>query len=183
MEPGEFTQTLARCREGDTQAQQRLIELVYADLKQVARRHLGRNRWIGTLDTTALLHESYLRIAGDTPDVANRAHFLNLASRIMRQVICDHARKRLRQRAHAEVTPMDELSLAVAREAREVVAVDDALADLARTEPRQAQVVECRFFGGLSVEETAQALSISVRTVERDWTQARQWLAEHLVID
>jgi RNA polymerase sigma factor (TIGR02999 family) len=178
---GEFTETLERCRNGDAEAQHRLVGLIYADLKAIARRHLRGNRWVATLDTTSLLHETYLRIAAPTTTIESRAHFLNLASRVMRQVVCDHARRRLRERAHAgDRVTLDDETTAVLRQAREIVALDDALADLARLQPRQAHVVECRFFGGLSVEETADALAIGVRTVERDWADAREWLAAQL---
>jgi len=175
----DFLALLERCRNGETQAQHALAALVYADLKHIARRHLNRSRWINTLDTTSLLHESYLRLGNATElPLASRAHLLNVASRAMRRVVCDHARRRLRQQDPMPIVPHNQA--AVLDEARRIAALDDALRDLARIEPRQASVVECRFFTGLSLVETALALDVSERTVERDWADARRWLAAQL---
>jgi RNA polymerase sigma factor (TIGR02999 family) len=175
----DFLALLERCRNGEAHAQHALAVLVYADLKHIARRHMNRSRWINTLDTTSLLHESYLRLgnASDLP-LASRAHLLNVASRAMRRVVCDHARRRLRQQEQLPMAPDNDAALL--DEARRIAALDDALRDLARVEPRQASVVECRFFTGLSLSETALALDISERTVERDWADARRWLASQL---
>ncbi|HSX60914.1 MAG TPA: ECF-type sigma factor [Tahibacter sp.] len=175
----DFLALLERCRNGEAHAQHALAALVYADLKHIARRHLKRGRWINTLDTTSLLHESYLRLgnAAELP-LASRAHLLNVASRAMRRVVCDHARRRLRRQDPLPVLLDDDAALF--DEARRITALDDALRDLARVEPRQASVVECRFFTGLSLSETALALDVSERTVERDWADARRWLAMQL---
>ncbi|MBL8296712.1 MAG: sigma-70 family RNA polymerase sigma factor [Rhodanobacteraceae bacterium] len=176
---GEFLATLERCRDGDVRAQQALSTLVYDDLKAIARRHLRRNRWINTLDTTSLLHESYLRLANAAAlSAESRAHLLNLVSCAMRHVVCDHARRRLRQSQRPADAPDADKTLL--EQARNITALDDALQDLARIQPRQARVVECRFFTGLSLSETALALNISERTVERDWSDARRWLASQL---
>ena len=183
MQGGEFTDMLARCRAGDEGAQSRLVALIHGDLRRLARRHLSGNRWIATLDTTALVNESYLRLVSPSAQhVETRAHFLNLASRVMRQIVVDYARVRLRDRKRFErVEDVDPDRLrAELVQARQFVALDDALADLARIDERKARVVDCRFFGGLSEDETAQALGIGLRTVQREWNEARAWLAEHM---
>jgi RNA polymerase sigma factor (TIGR02999 family) len=177
MDPGEFTQVLARFREGDDAARQQLIGLIHGDLRQIARRHLSGNRWIATLNTTALVNESYMRLVSPAAEhVATRPHFLNLAALAMRQIVCDYARKRLRDPVDRAVEPPDEHD-AVQAQAEQFVALDEALNDLARTNARQARLVECRFFAGLSEEETASALNMSLRSVQREWQSARQWLA------
>ena len=184
MDAGEFTLTLAGHRSGDAGAQQRLIALIYGDLRRLARRHLAGNRWIPALDTTSLINESYLRLVSPAAQhVQTRAHFLNLASRVMRQIVCDYARRRLRENEHIvgsdvgaeQPRQRDELA-----QADQFVRLDEALQDLARVNERQARVIECRFFAGLSEEETAAALAASLRTVQRDWADAREWLAHHM---
>jgi RNA polymerase sigma factor (TIGR02999 family) len=183
MQGGEFTEMLARYRAGEESAHARLVALIHGDLRRLARRHLSGNRWIATLDTTALVNESYLRLVSPASQhVETRAHFLNLASRVMRHIVVDFARKRLRERKRFESSgEMDPERLeAELAQARQFVALDDALADLARVDERKARVVDCRFFGGLSEDETAQALGIGLRTVQREWNAAREWLAEHM---
>ncbi|MBL8296705.1 MAG: sigma-70 family RNA polymerase sigma factor [Rhodanobacteraceae bacterium] len=176
---GEFPAALERCSGREDQAQQILTTLAYDDLKAIARRHLRGSRWINTLDTTSLLHESYLRLANaDSQTQQSQAHMLNLVSCTMRHVVCDHARRRLRQ--SQQLQNASDADKALLDEARTIAALDDALRDLARVQPRQARVVECRFFTGLSLTETALALDVSERTVERDWADARRWLASQL---
>jgi RNA polymerase sigma factor (TIGR02999 family) len=185
VESGEFTQWLLRFRAGEQNAQENLIRVIMADLRRLAHRHLSGNRWMTTLDTTSIVNESYLRLVSPSAQhVATRAHFMNLASRVMRQILCDYARKRLvgsnvidRDAADRD---LDEATGAELTQARQFSALDEALDDLARINPRQAQVVECRFFAGLSEEETSEALDVSLRTVQRDWNEARAWLAENL---
>jgi len=183
MQGGEFTEMLARYRAGEESAQARLVALIHGDLRRLARRHLSGNRWIATLDTTALVNESYLRLVSPSAQhVETRAHFLNLASRVMRQIVVDFARKRLRDRARFERSgefDPERLEAELAQ-ARQFVALDEALADLARIDERKSRVVDCRFFGGLSEDETAQALGIGLRTVQREWNEARAWLADHM---
>lgn len=185
VDSGEFTQWLLRHRAGEQDAQENLIRVIMSDLRKLAHRHLSGNRWMTTLDTTSIVNESYLRLVSPAAQhVATRAHFLNLASRVMRQIICDYARKRLRELnlIDRDKLPgdLDEATQAEALQARQFSALDEALRDLAQASPRQAQVVECRFFAGLSEEETAEALDASLRTVQRDWNEARAWLADHL---
>ncbi len=150
----------------------------YEDLRRVARRQLRRFGGLPTLSTTALVHETYLKLGALPAKWSDRGHLLALAARAMRQVIVDHCRDRQAQkrgRAHAHV-PLDEHALAASRQAAHIVTLNDALNLLASREQRLAQVVECRFFGGLSEQETARALALSVRTVQRDWERARAWL-------
>ncbi len=185
MQSGEFTQVLARYRAGDASAQDQMVALIYADLRRLARRHMSGNRWIATLNTTSLVNESYLRLVSPAAQhVETRAHFLNLASRVMRQIVCDFARKRLRERAHVDrdIDPEEAQGAVDAglAQARQFVALDVALVELARVNERQSRVVDCRFFAGLSEDETAHALDVGVRTVQRDWNEARAWLAQNL---
>jgi RNA polymerase sigma factor (TIGR02999 family) len=184
MSPGsEVTQLLMAHRQGDPEAFDRLLPLVYDDLRRIASRHLRRNRPSNTLDTTSLVHEYYLKVA-DRPgaDWQDRGHFLAIAARAMRQVIIGYARKRgaaKRGGAEQRVT-LDERRIAVEEQAEWLLAVDQALALLGERSERLAQVVECRFFAGLSEEETAAALGVSLRTAQRDWMKAKAWLQEHL---
>jgi RNA polymerase sigma factor (TIGR02999 family) len=185
VETGEFTQWLLRHRAGEQDAQENLIRVILADLRRLAHRHLAGNRWMTTLDTTSIVNESYLRLVSPAAQhVTTRAHFMNLASRVMRQILCDFARKRLRDLDLIDrdiaASDLDEATEAEVRQARQFSALDDSLDELARINRRQAQVVECRFFAGLSEAETAAALDSSLRTVQRDWNEARAWLAEHL---
>lgn len=150
----------------------------YDDLRRVARRQLRRFGALPTLSTTALVHETYLKLGGRPVAWGDREHMLAVAARAMRQVLVDYsrdrqARKRGRGQAHV---PLDEHNLAAEQQAAHVIALNEALHRLASSEQRLARVVECRFFGGLSEEETARALDLSVRTVQRDWERARAWL-------
>jgi RNA polymerase sigma factor (TIGR02999 family) len=182
-QPGEITQLLAATRSGDTAAWTRLLQLIYADLRRVAHRLLrggGRDR---TLNTAVLVHECYLRLEDRGEATPNdRNHFLSLAARVMRQVICDYARERLSEKRGGGVRALalDELDAHEQHHIEQFVELDAALDDLARRHERQARVVECRFFGGLTDAETAAALGISVRSVARDWDAAREWLLRDL---
>jgi RNA polymerase sigma factor (TIGR02999 family) len=159
---------------------ERLLPLVYEELRRIARRQL-RNEGIGhTLNTTALVHEAYLRLA--TPshlDIGGRAEFLAIAATAMRRVLIDYARQRTAQkRGGVQVrVELDDLEVAADGRAEQLMALDEALTALAASNPRLARVVDCRFFGGMSQEETALALQLTPRTVRRDWTKARMWLA------
>ncbi|THD14693.1 hypothetical protein B1808_02675 [Pseudofulvimonas gallinarii] len=181
MEPGEFTVLMARSREGDGTAHETLFRMIYAELRRIARRQLAGMPRGETLDTTSLVHESYLRLIGPAAShVGTRSHFLNLAARAMRQILCDYARRRLRTRERFDGRSLDDIHGAEIAEADRWVRLDEALEELERVNARQARIVECRFFGGLGEEETAEALAVSVRTVQRDWNSARQWLGEHM---
>jgi RNA polymerase sigma-70 factor, ECF subfamily len=163
-----------------------LLPLVYDELRQMAHRHLGRERQQRTLSTTGLVHEAYLKLVDQTEVPAHgRAYFFAAAARAMRQVLVDAARRRRRVKRGDGQAPLnlDDFELATDDFAAELSDLDDALQRLATQFPRQARVVECRFFGGLSVEETAEALDLAPRTVKRDWSLARAWLYRALRAD
>lgn len=178
---GDITRLLQAAGSGDQAAWSRLVDLVYPELKRLARGARARPR-DNTLCTTALVHECYLRLsrAGGVP--RDRDHLLSLAVRIMRQVLTDHARERLAlKRGGGEAAAsLDAVDPADRRQFEQLIEIDDALSRLAREQPRQAQVFECRYFGGLSDDETAEALAISPRTAHRDWHAGRAWLAREL---
>ncbi|GMV30451.1 MAG: hypothetical protein AMXMBFR59_25760 [Rhodanobacteraceae bacterium] len=170
---------------GDQAAMNAMIARLYQELRGVARRSLGRNRANMTLNTTSLVNETCLRLLRSASATAqNRSHFLNLAAKMMRQLICDFARKHLRELHHVERDSVsDEQRNAIAADERETVrlaAVDAALQALESINPRGVRVVECRYFLGLSTLETAQTLGLSVRTVEREWMTTRGWLSARL---
>ena len=172
----------ARWRAGDTEAMNELLPLIYEELRHVARKHLRGQRAAHTLQTTALIHEAYLRLVGGARvNVDDHLHFVSLASRIMRQVLVDHARARLanKRQGGLRVTLSEAQDVAIQSEL-DVLAIDEALARLAELDEQQAHVVELRYFGGLSIEDTALALHISAATVKRDWTMARTWLRGEL---
>jgi RNA polymerase sigma factor (TIGR02999 family) len=159
-----------------------LLPLIYEELRRVARKHLRGQRADHTLQTTALIHEAYLRIVGAARvNIDGQVHFVALASRIMRQVLVDHARARLANKRHGgvQVTLSEARDVSV-RSEFDVIAIDGSLARLAEIDEQQAHVVELRYFGGLSIEDTALALGISAATVKRDWTMARNWLRGEL---
>ncbi|MGE0553582.1 MAG: sigma-70 family RNA polymerase sigma factor [Gemmatimonadales bacterium] len=177
----QITGLLRSWRAGSADALDRLIPLVYGELRAIARRHLGRERPGHTLTTAALVHEAYLDLLGQASvDWKDRVHFFAIASRTMRRVLVWHARKRnAAKRGGGRVEALDEgVAIVPDRDAAadELLALDDALERLEAVDPRLCRVVECRHFGGLSVEETAEALSISPATVKRDWQSARAWL-------
>lgn len=182
----DFEKALAADESGTGNFHAKLIAHIYADLRLIARRQLGSNRWIRTLDTTSLVNEAYFRLISPAASHARtRSHFMNLAAQAMRQIILDYARKRMRDYQHidraCDVDFADgAMSDRVYEEARDLLRLDDALKDLAQRFPRQTRVVECRFFAGYSEEETAQALGIPLRTVQRDWSHARQWLEKYM---
>ena len=160
-----------------------LLPLVYDELRQIARRHLVRERRQRTLSTTGLVHEAYLKMVDEAQvPLRSRSYFFAAAARAMRQVLVDAARRRgrLKRGGGAEALDVDDLQVSADDFAAELRDLDEALERLAAEFPRQAQVVECRFFGGLSVEETAEALALAPRTVKRDWALARAWLYREL---
>lgn len=180
---GEITQLLMECRQGREGAMERLVPLVYDDLRRIAHRHLRGSRGGHTLHTTGLVHEAYLRLVDQTrATYEDRQHFLAVSAIAMRQVIVGHARKRQAQKRgggkHAQ--ELDENMVALDAQAQQVVELDEALSRLSRHSERLARVVECRFFAGLSEQETAAALGISLRSAQRDWMKARAWLQEEL---
>ena len=179
------TRLLGKAEGGDRAALHELFTLLYKELTELAHRH--RQRWHGdhTLNTTALVHEAYLKLVGKARIGAEgRAHFLALAAKAMRHILCNYARERRAQKRGGglERLPFDELKAPPVQvvfseeKSDTLVALDDALQQLERLHPRQSKVVECRFFGGLTIEETAAAMGISQRTVQRDWAVAQAWL-------
>jgi len=177
---GEVTQLLRAWSEGDADAFDRVLPLVYEELHRMAARCLVGERSTVSLQTTALVNEVCMRLLGwDPVHWQNRGHFFGVSARMMRHVLVDIARRRRAERRggpNALHLPLDGIDIPASEPAADLLAVDGALELLAAEDPRKAQVVELRFFGGLSVEETAEALGISVRTVHTDWALARAWL-------
>lgn len=182
---GDITRMLTLARAGDSAAWQRIVAVVYADLRRLAHRQLAGQIREQTMDTTGLVHECYLRLAGANGTPNDCAHFFALAARVMRQVIVDYARERLAQKRGGGERPiaLDDADAAELREAERYAALDDALALLTRVDERRARVVECRFFAGLTEEETAAALGMGLRSVQREWQEAREWLRAELQAD
>ena len=176
------TQLLARWRSGDQEALQALIPLVYKELRLAAHRCLQSERPGHTLQSTELVHEVYLRLAGDRPPLSvNRAHFVAIAAKLMRQILVDYARRRsAAKRGPQYKVELDESFYLPQRSNVNMVALDDALTRLSRRDAQQEKIVELRFFGGLTVEETAAALEISPATVKRDWNMAKAWLTREV---
>jgi len=181
--PGAVTQLLAKVGAGNQAAFDEVFPLVYAELRRIAAREMRREKPGRTLQTTALVHEAYLRLLKDASlSFENRAHFLGIAAHAMREILIEHARARsARKRGGGAVRiTLDDLVAPVPSPSIDVLALDEALQRLARLDERHARVVELRYFGGLSVEETAVALELSPATVKRAWTVARAWLFREL---
>lgn len=181
--PKDVTALLCAWSEGDTAALDRLMPLVYAELRRMASRHMARERRGHTIQTTALVHEVYLRLVDQQRVLwRDRAQFFAIAAQLMRRILVDHARKRLNSKRGGNLLILsleDAGEVSTARVA-EVIAVDDALKTLFGLDERKGRIVELRFFGGLSIEETAEALRVSAGTVMRDWTLAKAWLKREL---
>ncbi|NNF58542.1 MAG: sigma-70 family RNA polymerase sigma factor [Rhodothermaceae bacterium] len=181
--PPEVTQLLHQWQQGDEAALDALVPLVYDELRRQAHRHMQHERDDHTLSTTALVHEAFLNLAGEV-DVAwqDRTHFFAIASRVMRRVLIWYARRRNAAKRGGGRAPvsLDEAVVLSDSRVEELLALDQALAQLEAMDERLCRVVECRHFGGLSVQETAEALSISPATVKRDWQTARAWLRREL---
>jgi len=173
--PGDVTRLLRSAAAGERAAMDLVLPLLYDDLRRLARRQLAREHGSRTIQPTALVHEAYLKLAGSAPQAQNRAHLLAIAAHAMRQVLVDHARERRAAKRGPDwvsTTLTDGVSTTTL-DPEGLLALDDALE---RLEPRQRQVVECRFFAGLGDEEIAEALGVTTRTVRRDWVKARAWL-------
>lgn len=179
---GELTQWLAAWRQGDLSARDRLVDAVYPELRAIAQRQLGGERAGHTLQATALVNEAYMRLGGlDRIEWRDRAHFVHMAARVMREVLVDHARRRAaHKRDGGERVSLTGIDLADGGDAVDVAALDSALAALERFDADKARIVELRYFGGLTIEETAEALGSSPATVKRHWQVARAWLFEAL---
>jgi RNA polymerase sigma factor (TIGR02999 family) len=173
------TELLVKWREGDPKALEALMPLVYKELRAIAHRSLRRERSDHTLQSAALVHEAYLRLADQEPlDAQNRAHFAAMAARLMREILVDYARARgaAKRGANCRVE-LDEALATPKKQAVDVLALDDVLNDLEVMDEQQSRIVELRFFGGLTIEETASVLQISPATVKRDWSVAKAWLS------
>lgn len=179
----EVTRLIHKARDGSAEAYDDLFSLIYEELRRLAYSKLSRERNDITLTETALVHETYMKIADQQSlDVEDKSHFMAIAARCMRQILIDHARKKKREKRGGDqerVTYIDELFKA-RHQAEELIDIDDKLKELARLNERLAQVVDLRFFGGLSIYHTAQALGVSESTVKRDWSKARGWLYKEL---
>ncbi|MGA2780248.1 MAG: sigma-70 family RNA polymerase sigma factor [Steroidobacteraceae bacterium] len=175
---GRVTVLLQQWAQGDEQALPDLVPLVYQELRRLARYHLESERRDHTLQSTALVHEAFLRLLGSEPvELQNRTHFIAVASRAMRQILVDHARgRRARKRDGGARIDVECLADLAVNSDDELVALDDALHQLGRLDERQAKIVEMKFFGGLSAPEISQVLGLSRATVDRDWATARVWL-------
>jgi RNA polymerase sigma-70 factor (ECF subfamily) len=184
---GEVTRLLRAWSDGDADAFDRVLPLVYEELHRMAARYLAGERSTISLQTTALINEVCLRLLGwDPVHWQNRGHFFGVSAGMMRRVLVDVARRRRAERRggpNAVHVPLDGIDIPATESTADLLAVDSALQLLAAEDPRKAQVVELRFFGGLSVEETAETLQISVRTVHTDWALARAWLYRTLTAD
>jgi len=168
---------------GDEEAWEELIPVVYEELRRIARRHLRRERPDHTLQSAALVNEAYLRLVRqEAPQWQNRAHFFGVAAQLMRHILVDHARNRLaaKRGAGAPRLALDERLVPIQKSEVDVVALDDALGKLSALDPQQGRLIELRFFGGLSIEETAVVLGVSPATVKREWAVARAWLLREL---
>ncbi len=179
---GPATELLVRWRSGDGEALHALIPLVYNELRLAAHRCLQSERLDHTLQSTELVHEAYVRLAGHEPAVAiNRAHFVAIAAKLMRQVLVDYARRRgAAKRGPQYKVELDESFHLPYQQSVDVVAIDRALTLLSRRDAQQEKIVEMRFFGGLTIEETAVALAVSPATVKRDWNMAKAWLTREM---
>ena len=171
---------LADVGSGRSEALDELFPLVYDELRSLAVAQLRRERPDHTLQPTALVHEAYLRLAGQTATVEGRAHFMSVAALVMRRILTDHARRRQATKRDGIAVTLDDAYPAAAARDDEILAVDEALERLARLSARQARVVELRYFAGLSIEETAATVGISVATAKRDWVVAKGWLQREL---
>lgn len=182
----DLTGLLHDWREGDKAALDRLTPIVYDELRRIAHRYVQRERDGHTLQTTALVNEAYLRLAGQQKvDWQNRAHFFAVTAQVMRHILIDHARRRRYAKHGGELqqVPLDEAGVMSHERAGELIALDEALDELAKLDPRKSRVVELRYFGGLSLEETAEVLEISLMTVRRDWRAAKAWLYKRVMRD
>jgi RNA polymerase sigma-70 factor, ECF subfamily len=179
----EVTQLLLAWSDGDKAALEELTPLVYAELRRLAEKYMRRERPGHPLQTTALVNEAYVQLV-DLRQVRwqNRAHFFGVAAQLMRHILVDFARARLRAErgGYKQQVSLEEAAVVSKEKSADFIALDDALKSLAEIDPRKSRMVELRFFGGLSVEETAEALNVSPRTVQREWNLARDWLYREL---
>jgi RNA polymerase sigma factor (TIGR02999 family) len=178
-----ITQLLKDWSEGDQEVLDKLMPLVYEELRRQASRYLRRERPNHTLQTTALIHEAYLKLIGQEVSWQNRAHFFGIAAQAMRRILVDHAKTRHREKrgGAAENLALEEAAyVGVAEKSVDLVNLDEALNRLAKLDPRQARIVELRYFSGLSIDETAEVIGVSNATVRNDWNMAKAWLKQEI---
>jgi RNA polymerase sigma-70 factor (ECF subfamily) len=180
----EVTQLLAAWSEGDPSALDKLLPLVEDELHRLARRYMSHERPDHTLQTTALVNEAYLRLIDQKVEWQSRAHFFGIAAQIMRRILIDHARKHLGPKhGGGKIVSLEDVAVVSDERASELVALDDALSTLAKIDERKSRVVELRYFGGLTVEETAVVLGVSDETIRREWIRAKAFLHRELSRD
>ena len=175
----DVTILLAELKKGNKEAASKLVPLVYDELRRLAGGYMRRERSDHTLQATALVNEAYLKLVEQrSVDWQSRAHFFGIAAQVMRRILVDHARGHLRDKRGGgeKAIPLDEAVVFAPEQSLELVKLDEALARLTQFDPRQGKIVELRFFGGLTVEQTAELLGISPKTVKRDWSMAKAWL-------
>lgn len=175
----DVTALLAEVAKGNRAAQEKLVPLIYGQLKELARRYMRRERADHTLQTTALVHEAYLKLVHQqSPNWQGRAQFFGIAAQLMRRILIDHARHHLREKRGGTqvVLPLSEALVFSPEHSEDLLKLDEALDRLSKLDPRQSRIVELRFFGGLNVEETSKFLGVSPITVKRDWAVAKVWL-------
>jgi RNA polymerase sigma factor (TIGR02999 family) len=183
--PQEVSQLLVEWRNGDQQALDKLMPLVYDELRRIASRYMRRERAGHTLQTTALVNEAFLRMVGQqNVDWQNRAHFFGVAASVMRHLLVDRARAngRVRRGGHPQQVTLDEAAVVSEQKGEELLALDEALTKLNEIDKRKVKIVELRYFSGLSAEETAEVLGVSEITVKREWLKAKAWLYRELTV-
>ena len=174
----DVTELLREWSEGDQQALSELLPIIYDELRQVAHRYLQRERAEHTLETTALVHEAYLKLIDQrSVNWQNRAHFFAIAAQAMRRILIDNARRRTAgKRGNGARVPLEEVAVVSGERDDNLLALDEALRQLEEIDPQQSKIVELRYFGGLTIEETSEAMSLSPATVKREWSTAKVWL-------
>lgn len=184
MAEADITRLLIAHRDGDGSAFEQLVPLIYQDLQRIAHRQLARRRPGETLNTNALVHEAYLKLVNQSHiEINDRNHFFAIAAQAMRQIIIDYARERSTQKrgSGTPTVALDQVTTSVADQAEMLITIDAALSKLSEFNQRQAQVFECRYFAGFTEQETSAALSLPLRTVQRDWMKSKAWLRNELV--
>jgi RNA polymerase sigma factor (TIGR02999 family) len=182
----DLTALLLEWQQGDRGALDKLTPLVYDELRRIAHRYMRRERAGHTLETTALVNEAYVRLLGERKiEWQNRAHFFAVMAQVMRHILIDHARRRryVKRGGATQQVSLEDATVMSEERAAELIALDEALDHLAQLDPRKSRVVELRYFGGLSLEETAEVLEVSLMTVRRDWRAAKAWLYKAVTSD
>lgn len=180
-EPREVTQLLAKLSAGESEASSRLIQLVYGELRAMAHGCMRRERPGHTLQATGLVHEAYLRLAGQDIQWQNRAHFFGIAARVMRRVLLDYAREhRAKKRSGGKQVTLEDRLIVSQERLEDILILDECIEKLAAIDPQQSRLIEFRFYAGMSVEETSEVMGISTATVKREWSYAKAWLAREM---